>query len=83
MRRTPRRSRESPPDVSVSINPLVALEPVVAFQKPIVATCEDIDLLQAPGLGAKRSTITSKILEVQYDPPRIFKVASKGTLGLR
>ena len=62
---------------------LLARRAVVAFQKPIAATCEDIDLLQTTGLGAERSPITSEMFEVQYDPPRIFKVASKGTLGLR
>ena len=62
---------------------LLARRAVVTFQKAIVAACEHIDLLQTTGLGAERSPITSEMFEVQYDPPGIFKVASKGTLGLR
>ena len=56
---------------------LVAFRAVIASQKPIGAAGRDIDLMQAPGLGAKRSpAITAEVLEMQHDPPRVIKIAS-------
>jgi hypothetical protein len=63
---------------------LVAVGAVIASQKPIEAAGRDIDLMQAPGLGAKRSpAITAEVLEMQHDPPRVVKIACKVVFGSR
>ena len=63
---------------------LVAFRSVKASQQPIVAAGRHIDLMQTAGLGAKRTAASAtQVLEVQHDPPRIFKVARKTVFGFR
>ena len=62
---------------------LVAVRAVIASQKPIVAAGRDIDLMQTPGVGAKRTpAITAEVLEMQHDPPWMLKIARKNNVRL-
>ena len=63
---------------------LVPVGAVIASQKPKGAPGRDVDLVQTPGLGAKRApAITTEVLEMQHDPPRIFKIAREIVFGSR
>jgi hypothetical protein len=63
---------------------LVAVRTVKASQQPMGTAGRDIDLMQTPSLGAKRTAaIATEVLEMQHDPPRMFKVAGKAVFSLR